>query len=86
MVIQMQECSEKHPAGNLGERLGVPDYLPLLLFHLRYTVSPTIAVMSAALASANPTVASLLKGQDHELLLPSGTLRPAVVVMVVVGP
>lgn len=76
--------SEKHRAGNLGERLGVPDHLPLLLFHPRYTVSPMIGILSnRMLASANPTIASMVRDHSLELFLPSEPPRPAVVV---VGP
>ena len=75
--------SEKHWAGNLGERLGVPDHLPLLLFHQRYTVSPTIGILSnTILASANPTIASMVGAHSLELFLPSEPPRPAVEVVV----
>ena len=58
----------------------------MLLFHPRYTVSPTIGILiSTALASANPTAASMVRDHSLELLLPSEPLRPAVVV-VVIGP
>ena len=78
--------SEKHRAGNLGERLGVPDHLPLLLFHPRYTVSPMIGILSnTTLASTNPTIASMVRDHNLELFLPSEPLRPALVV-VVAGP
>lgn len=82
----MQEGSEKHLVGNLGERLRVLDHLLLLLLHLKYTISATIVATSAALASANPTIASVLWSQDHGLFPPSEFLRTAVaVVAAVVG-
>lgn len=76
--------SEKYLARNHGERLEVLDHLPLLLFHVKYTISPTINVMSTAPASANPTVAPILRGQDSELCFPSESPRPTVMVVVVV--
>lgn len=82
----MQEGSEKHLAGNLGERLRVLDHLLLLLLHLRYTISPTIVVTSAALASANPTIASALRSRDSGLSPPcESPRRAAVVAALVVG-
>ena len=83
----MQEGSEKYLTGNLGESLKVLDHLLLLLLHLKYTISPTIVVTSATLASANPTIASVLWSQDRGLFPLSEFLRPAVTVVaaVVVG-
>ena len=84
-IILMQEGSEKHLAGNPGERLEVPDDLPLLLFHLRYMIHPKIAILSIALANDNPTVVSILRDHNSELFLPSGTLMLGVVEPRVVG-
>ena len=77
----MQEGSEKYLTGNLGECLKVLDHLLLLLLHLKYTISPTIVVTSATLASANPTIASVLWSQDRGLFPLSEFLRPAVTVV-----
>lgn len=76
----MQEGSEKHPAGNLGENLGVPDHLPLILFHKRYAVSATIKILRTALASVTLLTAPLLGSQAPEPLTSSGTQSSAVVV------
>ena len=59
-------------------------HLLFLLLHLRHTISATIAATSAALASANPTAASVLWSQDHGLFPPSEFLRPAVAVVAAV--
>ena len=75
----MQEGSEKHPAGNLGERLGVPDHLPLILFHKRYAISATIKILRTALASITLITASLIRSQASELLTSSGPQSLAVV-------
>ena len=78
--ILMQESSEKHPAENLGERLGVPDHLPLILFHKRYVISATVKILRTALASVTLITASLLRSQASDLLTSSGTQSLAVVV------
>ena len=81
----MQEDSEKHPAGNLGESLGVPDHLPLILFHKRYAISTTIKILRTALASVTLLTASLLRSQAPEPLTSSGTQSLAVVVAVLMA-
>lgn len=62
------------------------NHLPLLLFHLRKTISPKTAIMSTTPASATPTAAPTLRGEDAELPLSSTTLRSAVMVAAVVVP